>query len=212
MTLLIGRGNSGGTSGKAGVLIGVETICKANWLHAAIGDRLVHLIAHEYVHVQQPVTEQIENPVDGKRSVLDNSLVEGVAEFVGETISGSITNVHLQRFAVGREAQIETAFLADMHKTDRADMSRWLYNGLGTAEWPGDLGYWVGYRIAQQFYQRSPDKTAALRELILLPDAQAVLDRSGWVERVQAARPNCAGRRRRDCLLDLLLPGARVTA
>lgn len=184
VTMLIGRGNTGGTPGKAGVLIGVETVCKADWMQADVGDRLVHLIAHEYAHVQQPIVERIENPNDGTLTVLQVSLVEGVAELVAELTSGSISNIQLQRYATGREQEIERAFLADANKTD---LSAWLYNGRGTAERPGDLGYWVGYRIAQQFYQRAPDKLVAIRELITMDDAQDILRRSGWVERVRPA-------------------------
>jgi hypothetical protein len=40
---------------------------------------------------------------------------------------------------------------------DKSDLSGWLYNGMGSAEKPGDLGYWVGYRIAKAFYNRRPD-------------------------------------------------------
>src|SRR5690606_17964503 len=105
-------------------------------------------------------------------------------ELIAELTSGSISNVHLQRHAAGREREIERAFLADMNKTD---LSGWLYNGRGTDERPGDLGYWVGYRIAKQFYQRSPDKQAAIRELITSEDAHDILRRSGWVERVRPA-------------------------
>lgn len=184
VTMLIGRGNTGGAPGKAGVLIGVETVCKADWMQADVGDRLVHLIAHEYAHVQQPIVERIENPNDGTLTVLQVSLVEGVAELLAELTSGSISNIQLQRYAAGRESEIERAFLADANKTE---LSAWLYNGRGTPERPGDLGYWVGYRIAKQFYQRAPDKATAIRELITMEDAEDILRRSGWVERVRPA-------------------------
>jgi hypothetical protein len=184
VTMLIGRGNTGGTTGKAGVLIGVETICKSDWMQSDVSDRLAHLIAHEYAHVQQPIVERIDNPNDGTLTVLQVSLVEGVAELIAELTSGSISNIQLQRYATGRESEIERAFLADANKTD---LSAWLYNGRGTAERPGDLGYWVGYRIAKQFYQRAPDKLAAIRELLTEQDAQKILSRSGWVERVRPA-------------------------
>lgn len=185
VTLLIGRANTGGTTGPAGVLIGVEMVCKADWMQPDVGDRLVHLIAHEYAHVQQPITEEIDDPADGKHTVLEASLVEGVAEFVGELTSGSISNAHLRKFTNGREAQVEGEFLVDLKKTD---LSRWLYNGVGSASWPGDLGYWVGYRIAQDFYARAPDKKVALRELLIMKDPQDILDRSGWETRVRAAQ------------------------
>src|SRR5690606_23213931 len=42
ITMVIGRGSSGGTTGKAGVLVGIEAVCGADWLQADLGDRLVH--------------------------------------------------------------------------------------------------------------------------------------------------------------------------
>jgi hypothetical protein len=182
VTMLIGRGNSGGTTSAAGVLIGVETVCRADWMQADLGDRLVYLIAHEYAHVQQPITEQMDDPTEGMLTVLQASLAEGTAEFVGELMSGSISNAHLKRFAQSREDQIKREFLADL---DRTELSRWLYNGVGTESWPGDLGYWVGYRIAQEFYARAPDKQVAIRELLIMKDARDILARSGWSETVK---------------------------
>jgi hypothetical protein len=183
VTMVIGRGTSGGTTGPAGVLIGIEMTCQADWMQANVGDRLVHLIAHEYAHVQQSMVEHIDNPV-GTLTVLQASMVEGIAELIAELTSGSISNAHLQRYAAGRELEIERAFLADSNKTD---LSAWLYNGRGTPERPGDLGYWVGYRIAKQFYERSPDKLAAVAELLEMEDPEAIVRRSGWVERVRPA-------------------------
>jgi uncharacterized protein YjaZ len=75
----------------------------------------------------------------------------------------------------GREAEIETAFVADEDKTD---LSKWLYNGTLTK--PGDLGYWVGYRIAKSYYQHATDKRHALRDILEMSDAKAFLARSGW--------------------------------
>lgn len=64
-------------------------------------------------------------------------------------------------------------------------MSHWIYNGVGSPAWPDDLGYWVGYRIAQAFYLRAPDEKLALRELLLMKDPQDILNRSGFVAGVQ---------------------------
>lgn len=185
VTLLIGRGATAGTTGKSGVLIGVETLCLANWMQADLGARFVHLIAHEYAHVQQPYVEQVDDPADGKHTVLDISLGEGIAELLAELTSGSIGNAHLQRFAHGREHEIEREFLAEMKQTD---LSRWLYNGVGTATRPGDLGYWVGYRIARRYYDRATDKRVAIRELLMMQEPQVIFDRSGWAEGVRAGR------------------------
>jgi hypothetical protein len=177
VTLLIGRGNSGGTTGPTGVLIGVEMVCEANWMQASIEDRLVHLIAHEYAHVQQPITQRGENPMDGRHTLLEVSLIEGVAELLAELTSGSISNAHLIRWTVGRESALEGQFRHQMRGTD---LSKWLYKGPGTPQNPGDLGYWMGYRIAKRYLERAEDKARAIRELVDLKDPEAILKGSGF--------------------------------
>ncbi len=131
----------------------------------------MYVIAHEFVHVQQaPGLAQGEN-----LTVLEASLMEGAAEFADELISGKVAYSHLTAIVAGHETEIETAFVNDKDKTD---LSSWLYNG--TAGKPGDLGYWVGYRIAKAYYQRASDKRKAFREILELTDAEAFLAASGW--------------------------------
>jgi uncharacterized protein YjaZ len=72
-------------------------------------------------------------------------------------------------------SRIQTAFVADEDKTD---LSAWLNNG--TPEKPGDLGYWVGYRIVKSYYQHAPDKGVAFREILQMTDPHAFLAKSGW--------------------------------
>jgi hypothetical protein len=178
VTILIGRDATAGTVSAAGVLMGLETVYRANWLDPNIEDRLVHMIAHEYVHIQQPLGVTFD--IDPKTTVLLGSELEGGAEFIGELISGSIGNTNLPLWTKGREKEIETAFVDDEDKTD---LTTWLYNhggGPGTLEKPAYLGYWVGYRIVKSYYQHIPDKRAALRDIVRIQDAHAFLAKSGW--------------------------------
>ena len=174
VTILIGRNNSGGTTGKSGVLIGLEVVCRSSWLQPDLTDRLYHLIVHEYGHVEQPpnLDEDSENT-----TVLKQSLVEGVAELVAHLTSGQVSNVHLQRWTTGHAEAIGQRFLADAGKRD---ISTWLYNGIGTPDKPGDLGYWVGYRMAKAYYDKAVNKRAALRTLLDLKDPAMILNNSGW--------------------------------
>jgi Predicted Zn-dependent protease (DUF2268) len=172
--ILIGRNNSGGTTGPSGVLIGLEVACRSHWLQPDLTDRLVHLIAHEYGHVQQfPHGGEDTHP----DTVLKQSLVEGVAELIAELTSGEASESYINQWAKGRARQIDQAFLADL---DSTDLKPWLYNGVGTEEKPGDLGYWVGYRIAKAYYVRASDKSAALQTLLELQDPKKILADSAW--------------------------------
>lgn len=174
VTILIGANNSGGTTGKSGVLVGLEVVCRSNWLQPDLTDRLFYLICHEYGHVEQAADL---NDDSAPTTVLKQSLIEGSAEFVAYLISGGISDAHLQKWTKGRERQIDESFLAD---AGSSDLSQWLYNGVGTPEHPGDLGYWVGYRIAKAYYMRAPNKRAALKALLELKNPKAILVESGW--------------------------------
>ena len=175
VTVLVGRGTTGGVTTPAGVVIGLETLCNADWMQADVGDRFVHLIAHEYVHVQQHgAAVEIVEP-----TLLYQVLLEGGAEYVGELISGQVANVHLQDWTRGRECALGREFLADK---DGADLSRWLYNGPGDDDRRGDLGYWIGHRIARAYVDVADDRQQAIVELLdVRPEtAGALFKASGW--------------------------------
>nr|WP_295382294.1 DUF2268 domain-containing putative Zn-dependent protease [Pseudoxanthomonas sp.] len=172
VTIAVGRGKPVGTaSADTGVQIGLEALCATDWINPDVEDRFVYVIAHEYVHVQQlPAFVETE-----QATVLESALMEGAAEFVGELISGEVAYLHLKHNTKGLEKAIETKFQADM---DKRDLSDWIYNSKPGN--PGDLGYWVGYRIVKAYYRNASDKRQALRDIIGLRDARQFLARSGW--------------------------------
>jgi hypothetical protein len=177
VTLLVGRGRPVGITNPSGVSIGLEAMCAADFMNPNLEDRFVHSIAHEYGHIQQPPDVQaLEAGMPGA-TLLRMSLIEGAAEFTAALISGDVGNHQLTVWTKGHEAAIEAAFAADEDKTDLSD---WLNNGPGSAEKPGDLGYWVGERIVRAYYERAPDKRRALREIYDIRDPKAFLAKSGW--------------------------------
>ena len=178
VTIAVGRGRPLGVGTQAdGVMIGLELLCSFNVTDPGnVEDRFVHTVAHEYVHVQQvPALNDDPNP-----TVLEASLLEGGADFVGELISGSVANTNLGPWAKGREREIESAFVPDEDKTD---LSAWLYNRKPDTPESGrvaDLGYWVGYRIVKSYYQHAIDKRRAVADIIGMSDPKAFLAKSGW--------------------------------
>lgn len=173
ITIAVGRGKPVGVGSPAtGLQIGLEALCATEWLNPDIEDRFVNVIAHEYAHVQQR-----EELVDKKQlTVLEGSLMEGAAEFVAELMDAEAAAYsRFTSMTAGREHELETAFLADLDKTD---ISKWLYNG--TMEKPGDLGYWIGYRIVKSYYRGASDKRQAVRDILEMPEPRMFLERSGW--------------------------------
>jgi len=87
VTIAVGRGKPmGTTSADTGVLIGLEALCATDTSNPNVEDRFVHVIAHEYAHVQQfKALTGDEHP-----TVLESALLEGGAEFIAEVISGGV--------------------------------------------------------------------------------------------------------------------------
>ncbi len=172
ITIAVSRGKPVGVGGRdTGVQIGLEALCATDWINPDIEDRFVGVIVHEYAHVQQAVPfSELENA-----TILSASLEEGAAEFMTELTTGSISFSYLNGLIAGREREIETAFAADI---DKSDLSDWLYNS--TPEKPADLGYWVGYRIVKSYYHHADDKHQAIREILEMTKPDEFLTKSGW--------------------------------
>jgi len=175
VTIAISRGKPVGVGDATGVVIGLEALCAVDYLGADIEDRFVHTIAHEYTHVQQA----LRSPVlynKTRLTVLEASLVEGAADFTATLMAKEVAfHSPYAPADAARAEEIEARFTADEDKTD---LSQWIDNGSLTD--PGDLGYWVGYRIVKSYYQHAADKRKALAGIIEMSDAKAFLARSGW--------------------------------
>lgn len=175
VTIAVGRGKPVGIGSAAtGLQIGLEALCAVKWDALPVEERFVRVIVHEYIHVQQfPALDDDEQP-----TLLERSIIEGGAEFGTELIVGQpaeVASPPLRTATVGHEKEIESAFVAD---EDSTDLSKWLDNS--TFDKPGDLGYWVGYRIVKSYYQHAADKRLALREIIEITVPKAFLAKSGW--------------------------------
>lgn len=185
VTFVIGRDSTVGTTTADGILIGLETMCGLTFMGADVGDRFTHVVAHELAHVQQPAG-RVDAPPDA--TLLLQSLLEGGAEFMAELTSGDVSYGHMKTWTRGQECTIEQAFRKDALGTD---VSHWLYAGFGTPDKPGDLGYWVGYRIAKAYYADAADKRQAIADLLNVDNASAaaLLKRSGWAPQTGCGIP-----------------------
>jgi hypothetical protein len=183
---VIGRLSSGGTTAPAGLLIGAEMYARTDdsllarplndWHRAVIRpvDDIAAIVIHELMHEQQA---QIGS------SLLAQSLREGIADFVGELVSGKNINRTAVAYLDAHESALRAEFLA---AADGTDLTRWLFNGTSSTDRPADLGYAVGHHIARAHYERATDKTAALTRMLTLRgerEARRFLDESGWVPR-----------------------------
>ncbi len=142
---VIGRFNSGGTSSNHGLLIGAEMYRDPT--------RLPAIVSHELIHFQQPY----QSPM-----LLEHSFMEGTADFIGEMISGMQINNDAHQYGRAHEHELWQEFSA--HFNER-NFFPWMY-GRPTDGRPSDLGYFIGYRIAQAYYDKATDKAKAIRDII----------------------------------------------
>lgn len=158
---IIGRFRVGGVTTQAGIVVAAEIYDDPA--------KLPGIVAHELVHTQQNLSSNAE-------PLLTRALREGGADFIGELISGVNINPPAQAYGRAHEHELWGEFRRVMHD---ANYLPWMYvqrsDGL-----PNDLGYFMGYRIAQAYYERAADKRAAVRDIILMRDPADLLARSGY--------------------------------
>lgn len=178
---VIGAFTSGGTSTESGLLIGLDqgvrtsdipvtelTLWQNNNFNNLSG--LPNTIAHELIHFNQ-------NGMKRDTSLLHGVMVEGMADFIGELISGNNANPRLHVWAKGKEKQIWTDFEKEMYLKRSYN---WIANSnQETADKPADLGYWVGYQICKAYYDKSVDKAKAVNDMLNIKDYKAFYQESG---------------------------------
>ena len=175
---LVGGARAGGAVQPEGVLIAVEVYTpagdEAEDSLANDLDDLVHLVAHELVHYQQAAAD-LEGYMR-EPTLLGRAVREGVADFVAERASGAHINRRAHAWAREREAEVWDAFRAEM---DGTATGGWFFTKPARAGWPQDLGYVVGYWIAQAYADRHPE--TAIPDLIRrTTDPEALLEASGY--------------------------------
>jgi hypothetical protein len=168
----VGAFNSGGTTHGDMVLIGSEIAMADEHL-----DNLVFTNMHEYVHTQQKST-LCDN-------LLGQSVMEGVAEFMAEKVMGA--NSKLPALAYGRKniEKVREVFAKQMFNID---YGFWLYNSAENEFGTRDLGYYVGYAIAEAYYGKAKDKGKAIKDMIEVDanDEKALalyVDQSGYFKK-----------------------------
>lgn len=182
---VIGRMNTGGTVTFKGLIIGVDMFGKTDdaslaefsgWKKSSVDGigRIPFIVAHELIHYQQ------KYGLFDNLNLLGRSLHEGGADFVGELIAGGSINPQLHEYGNSREKQLWLEFKKEMNSMDT---SNWLYQGDKAKENPADLGYYVGYKITESYYNRAQDKKQAIRDILDIKDFNAFLKASGYDEK-----------------------------
>ena len=182
---VIGQLSSGGTASSNGLLMGAEMFSRSpdvpldelsDWEKGAImpADDIPPLVAHEAVHFQQKFLSQ--------EGLLCACLVEGGADFIGKLSSGRLIArmQETHRWANARERELWEEFRKEM---DGKDTSHWLYGKSGGKDRPVDLGYWMGFKISEAYYNNASDKNQAVRDMMMVLDCKAFLKKSRYEDK-----------------------------
>jgi len=159
----VGMFTVGGTISENGLLIGAEMLQNVDGLHG--------LVAHELIHFQQHIS--------GSQNLLSQSITEGSADFIGELISG--LHINLDAFAYGEEHEnsLCSEFVQVMFSDDYED---WLYGTTGKDDRPNDLGYWIGYKITEAYFDKQQNKRAAISSILNISDTEDFMKASGYLD------------------------------
>ncbi|WP_338767093.1 hypothetical protein WAF17_05115 [Bernardetia sp. ABR2-2B] len=189
----IGALRTNGTAIDNMLLIGTElATADKNTVSSELSERLGHLESyfktnpienivalniHEYIHTQQ-------NAIGGY-DLLSQSLFEGVAEFVPVIALKKESKTPAIAYGKTNDEIVRSAFEKEM-------FSPWIYNWVWNDDknefQMRDLGYYVGYAMAEKYYNQSENKEKAIKDLIELDytskeKVESFIDKIGYFEK-----------------------------
>ena len=181
---LIGCMNSGGTLTDTGLLIGTEMYGRTpgspedeldDWHKQVIKpiNLIPHIVAHELIHYQQKYPK-------GERTLLAEAIKEGSADFIAELISGRHINTHLHTYGNPKERELWEEFKQEMNGKS---LTNWLYNSSQVKGKPADLGYYIGYKMCEAYYQNAANKRQAIKDILEIKDFKQFLQASKYDEK-----------------------------
>jgi hypothetical protein len=171
----IGIKNTGGTVSSEYVLIGTEVTTSIDGTASATDDAMIQrikgIVAHECVHTQQKPSP---DPQAIKCKLLYQSLREGACDFIGELVSKNKKN---NEYGDQHENELWIQFKNELCNEN---IGNWLYNGYAAKDKPADLGYYIGYKIAESYYNNAADKKQAIVDIIEMDNAIQFLEKSKY--------------------------------
>lgn len=181
-SFVLGNFNAFGTAdGGSGQLIGVEFLCnKATADTSQLGDweksnltdtsKILGIVLHELIHIEQNTA--------ATNTLLSKSINEGAADFVSQLVLGYNLNAKIHEYGNAHEKELWEKFRKQM---DGDDVSEWLYNGFDAKRgYPQDLGYYMGYKICEAYYNKAADKKKAVKDILEIQDFKSFFQQSGY--------------------------------
>lgn len=136
--------------------------------------QLPFLMVHEYVHTQQTAA--------GGYDLLSQCVYEGIPEFLAELATGEASPNEAISFGKANDERVRERFAQEIGSPF---FYHWIWNDTNNEFGVRDLGYYIGYAIAQRYYERAADKQEAIKVLLALdyndPEAiEAFVEETGY--------------------------------
>lgn len=192
----IGLVNTGGTVSDNFVLIGTEVSTSTKDVDLSefngsafskilesegdIVQKIKNIVAHECVHTQQKTPLDL-NAVGCK--LLGDVMKEGFCDFIGELIAEGQINKVAQAYGDEHEKELWKKLKDEMCTNNYGN---WLYNyGTTPKGIPADLGYYMGYQIAKEYYNHATDKKQAITDIMEMNNPLRFLELSKYDQKLK---------------------------
>jgi hypothetical protein len=170
--ILVGANRGIGQASKSGQLISVTRLVSKT-------EVLMPLIIHELTHFQQAMTLGFENYISLYQNpdMLGFCIREGSAEFITYLTLNEITQSKSLQYLNDNEADLWLKFNTDLETENSTD---WLWETIGREDIPMLLGYVMGYKIADSYYQNADNKSLAVMDILAAFDYGVFLSASRY--------------------------------
>ena len=171
--LLVGANRGIGQASLPGQLITVTRVADNK-------EKLKKLMVHELSHFQQAMAmggQKYAALYAAPDNMLGLCLREGGAEFVTSLVLNDITQSKALAYIEQDESKLKDRFKADLEAQDK---EFWLWDSLNQDSHPKLLGYAMGYKICDSYYDQASDKKEALQQILRMDDAETFVASSGY--------------------------------
>lgn len=126
-------------------------------------------VAHELVHVQQLTHGKKVSKSYYGDALVHAVLREGIPEFIAELVYPSGNRGSHFSYGLQHEQALKLKLKEDLWRKDK---SFWIYNSAMATVAPKDLGYFMGSRIAQSYYELNKAVKDVLIRIIEITDVE----------------------------------------